>query len=68
MPSDRYRPAMAKNGRSGTVRRLLVCLGVAAVAPLGSINTGSVVAAAVVAVVLAVIAWMVWGMLDDDDP
>lgn len=66
----RLRPApgtvrsMARGARAWPVRRLLVCLGVGALAPLGSIRVGSFPAAAVVGLVLAIIAWMVWGMLD----
>lgn len=58
---------MPKGARSGRVRRLLICIGLGLLAPIGSISTGSLPGAAVVAVVLAVIAWMVWGMLDEDD-
>ncbi len=58
---------MATSGRTTRIRRLLVCLGVGALAPLGSINVGSFAAAAVVGVVLAIIAWIVWGMLDESD-
>ena len=49
------------------VRRLLVCVGVAAFAPFGSISVGSFAGGVVVVIVLAVIAWMIWGMLDDAD-
>ena len=55
---------MSSGARTRPVRRLLVCLGVGALAPLGSISVGSFAAAAVVGLVLAVIAWIVWGILD----
>lgn len=55
---------MSGSSRSRQVRRLLICLGVGTLAPLGSINVGSPAAAVVVGLVLASIAWVVWGMLD----
>ncbi len=45
----------------------MVCIGLGALAPLGSIKVGSLVAGAVVGVVLAAIAWVVWEMLDVND-
>lgn len=45
----------------------MVCVGLGALAPLGSIRVGSFTAAAVVGGVLAMIAWIVWGMLDAND-
>lgn len=53
--------------RGSRARRLLICLALGALAPLGSISVGSFTAAAVVGIVLAMIAWLVWGMLDADD-
>ena len=71
MPNDCARPstvrAMSSGARTPSIRRLLVCLGVGALAPLGSISVGSFPAAVVVGLVLAVIAWIVWGMLDSAD-
>ncbi len=55
------------SGASRSVRRLLVCFGIGALAPLGSISVGSFTAAVVVGLVLAIIAWIVWGMLDSAD-
>lgn len=58
---------MSSGASNRSVRRLLVCLGVGALAPLGSISVGSFAAAALVGLVLAIIAWIVWGMLDSAD-
>ena len=63
----RYGSVMSSTARSGLVRRLLVCLGLGALAPLGSIRVGSFGAAAVVGLTCAIIAWIVWGMLDSDE-
>lgn len=62
--------AMSSGDRTRSVRRVLVCLGVGALAPLGSISVGTFTAAVVVGLVLAIIAWIVWGMLDaaEDNP
>ncbi len=49
------------------MRRLVICLGLGALAPLGTVSTGSLAGAAVVGVVLAAVCWMVWGMLDADE-
>ncbi len=63
----RYRSYMAQGRRVGFVRRLVICLGLGAFAPLGTVSTGSLAGAAIVGVVLAAVCWMVWGMLDADE-
>jgi hypothetical protein len=53
--------------RWGRIRRVLVCLGLGALAPIGSIGVGSPIAAIVIGVVAATVVWIVWGMLDPSD-
>ncbi len=54
-------------GRAGGARfrRLLLCLGLGALAPLGSIGVGSAPAAVIVGLVLAAVLWVVGDMLDE---
>jgi fatty acid desaturase len=56
---------MKGRARGARVRRLLLCLGLGALAPLGSISVGSAPAAVVVGLVLAAILWVIGDMLDE---
>jgi hypothetical protein len=52
--------------RAARLRRLLVCLGLGALAPLGSVRLGSVAAGAVVGLVVAAALELVGDLLDDE--
>jgi len=56
---------MKGRSRGARVRRLLLCLGLGALGPLGSISVGSAPAAVVVGLVPAAILWVIGDMLDE---
>ncbi len=57
---------MPQGESQGILRRLLICGGLGALAPLGTIKVGSSAVAAIVGIACAIFAWILWGVLDDN--
>jgi hypothetical protein len=62
---ERYRSPVKGRTRRARVRRLLGCLALGALAPLGSIRTGSIGAAVVVGLGAAAFVWIAGDMLGE---
>jgi hypothetical protein len=62
---ERYASPVKGRTRRARVRRLLGCLALGALAPLGSIRTGSIGAAVVVGLGAATFAWIAGDMLGE---